>query len=165
MPTTIVQAVDLCISDEHFLTVARYVERNALRAKLVNLAEHWQFSSLWRWAQKDPSLLDFLSDWPVERPPRWLSWVNQTENDWLYNPLYALLVVRRNHETIPAPFFLLGLRAFAQGAHEDQAVAKSLSDIVWGNTCIHRCMLILTEALVKADFLRTPGDDIFRCLA
>jgi putative transposase len=68
-------------TDEHFLTVARYVERNALRAKLVNLAEHWQFSSLWRWAQKDPSLLDFLSDWPVERPPRWLSWVNQTERD------------------------------------------------------------------------------------
>ena len=32
-------------TDEHFLTVARYVERNALRAKLVDRAEDW------RWAQ------------------------------------------------------------------------------------------------------------------
>ena len=30
-------------SDEHFLTVARYVERNALRAKLVKRAEQWQW--------------------------------------------------------------------------------------------------------------------------
>lgn len=28
-------------TDEHFLTVARYVERNALRAKLVTGAEDW----------------------------------------------------------------------------------------------------------------------------
>lgn len=29
-------------TDEHFLTVARYVERNALRAKLVTRAEDWR---------------------------------------------------------------------------------------------------------------------------
>ena len=28
--------------DDHFLTVCRYVERNALRAKLVNKAEKWR---------------------------------------------------------------------------------------------------------------------------
>jgi putative transposase len=33
-------------TDEHFLTVARYVERNAMRAGLVERAEHWQWSSL-----------------------------------------------------------------------------------------------------------------------
>jgi putative transposase len=37
-------------TDEHFLTVARYVERNALRAKLVKRAGQWRWSSLWRWA-------------------------------------------------------------------------------------------------------------------
>jgi putative transposase len=33
-------------TDEHFLTVARYVERNAVRAALVTRAEEWQWSSL-----------------------------------------------------------------------------------------------------------------------
>src|SRR5207253_10809478 len=61
-------------TDEHFLTVARYVERNALRAKLVKRAEQWQWSSLWRWAQGDPKLLAFLSDWPVKRPRHWVGW-------------------------------------------------------------------------------------------
>ena len=61
-------------TDEHFLTVARYVERNALRAKLVKRAEQWQWSSLWRWARRDPKLLAFLSDWPVERPRQWVGW-------------------------------------------------------------------------------------------
>ncbi len=34
--------------DPHFLTVCRYVERNALRAKLVRRAEDWRWGSLWR---------------------------------------------------------------------------------------------------------------------
>lgn len=50
-------------SDEDFVTVARYVERNALRAKLVKRAEQWQWPSLWRWAQADPEPLAFLCDW------------------------------------------------------------------------------------------------------
>ncbi len=33
--------------DEHFLTVCRYVERNALTAGLVDRAEDWRFGSLW----------------------------------------------------------------------------------------------------------------------
>jgi len=66
-------------TDEHFLTVARYVERNALRAKLVKRAEQWQWSSLWRWAQGDPKLLAFLSDWPVKRPRQWVGWVNRPD--------------------------------------------------------------------------------------
>ena len=66
-------------TDEHFLMVARYVERNALRAKLVKSAEQWQWSSLWRRAQDDPKLLAFLSDWPVERPRNWVAWMNQSE--------------------------------------------------------------------------------------
>ena len=68
-------------TDEHFLTVARYVERNAVRAKLVARAEEWQWSSLWRWARNDSRLLEFLTEWPVERPPQWLQWVNQTERE------------------------------------------------------------------------------------
>jgi putative transposase len=34
--------------DDHFYTVAGYVERDALRAGLVTAAEEWRWSSLWR---------------------------------------------------------------------------------------------------------------------
>lgn len=66
-------------TDEHFLTVARYVERNALRAKLVTEAEGWQWSSLWRRDQGDATLPTWLSDWPVERPRDWIARVNRPQ--------------------------------------------------------------------------------------
>ena len=67
-------------TDEHFLTVARYVERNALRAKLVKQAENWRWSSLWRRDQDDAKLAAWLSDWPVERPRDWISRMNRPDN-------------------------------------------------------------------------------------
>jgi putative transposase len=64
-------------SDEHFLTVGRYVERNALGAKLVRRAEDWRWSSLSaRRARRDgdrPS----LTPWPIERPHDWTARVNR----------------------------------------------------------------------------------------
>jgi len=64
--------------DEHFFTVCRYVERNAVRAKLVKRAEDWRWGSLWRWLQKpkpepEPAL---LSAWPIPRLPGWVERVN-----------------------------------------------------------------------------------------
>ena len=67
-------------TDAHFLTVARYVERNALRAKLVSRAEDWQWSSLWRRDQRDSTLTTWLSDWPMERPRDWLARVNRPQS-------------------------------------------------------------------------------------
>ena len=66
-------------TDEHFLTVARYVERNALRANLVSRAEDWQWSSLWRREQQDPKMKAWLSNWPMERPRGWVPWVNRAQ--------------------------------------------------------------------------------------
>ena len=63
--------------DEHFLVVCRYVERNAVRAGLVDRAEDWRWGSLWRWLQKpepDPKL---LSPWPLPRLPGWVDRVNE----------------------------------------------------------------------------------------
>ena len=40
-------------SDEPLYAVARYVERNPLRANLVGRAEQWRWSSLWRRVQGD----------------------------------------------------------------------------------------------------------------
>ncbi len=65
--------------DAHLLTVVRYVERNALRAKLVERAEDWPWSSLWRRLQPDPRLTAWLSDWPVERPRNWVTYVNRRQ--------------------------------------------------------------------------------------
>jgi putative transposase len=63
--------------DHHFFVVCRYVERNALRANLVDRAENWRWGSLWRWRQQpepDPRL---LSPWPLPRLPNWVERVNE----------------------------------------------------------------------------------------
>jgi len=68
--------------DRHFLWVCRYVERNALRAALVNRAEDWPWSSL---AEEANAHRIELTPWPVQRPSTWLEHVNapQTEAELL----------------------------------------------------------------------------------
>jgi putative transposase len=63
--------------DEHFYTVCRYVERNALRAGIVDRAEDWRWSSLWRWLQKPQPKPQLLSPWPLRRLPNWVARVNE----------------------------------------------------------------------------------------
>ncbi len=63
--------------DQHFLTVCRYVERNALQANLVGRAEAWRWGSLWRWCCGDVEQKRLLSPWPVRRSPEWLKHVNE----------------------------------------------------------------------------------------
>jgi putative transposase len=67
--------------DEHFLGVARYVERNPLRAGMVEAAEAWQWSSLWRRLQPDPALGAILADWPLEMPGDWLRWFQEPQTE------------------------------------------------------------------------------------
>jgi putative transposase len=59
-------------NDEHFWTVARYVERNALRAQLVVRAEEWRWSSLWCHEHGTAEDRSILAAWPTERPPDWM---------------------------------------------------------------------------------------------
>ncbi len=61
--------------DEHLLTVLRYVERNALRAGLVERAEDWQWSSVGWWERADRPT--FLHNGPVDRGRRWVADVNR----------------------------------------------------------------------------------------
>jgi putative transposase len=65
-------------TDCHFHTVVRYVERNPLRANLVQNAAVWRWSSLGQVAS--PMQIP-VSDWPdgLSRPIRgseWVEWVN-----------------------------------------------------------------------------------------
>ena len=61
-------------SDGHFLSQCRYVERNALHARLVPRAEAWRWSGLrHRLHKRDQGL---TSDWPVPRPSHGTELVN-----------------------------------------------------------------------------------------
>jgi len=85
-------------SDEHLWTVMRYVERNPVRARLVDRAERWRWGSAWArrptagvapcWlvAPRDPAL-----------PRSWLRWVNEPQTD-------AELQVLRNCIRRSCPF-------------------------------------------------------------
>jgi len=67
------------IEDErHFLTVARYVERNALRASLVERAEDWRWSSLHARRNGPEEVREVLAGWPTPGgvPRQWLRTVN-----------------------------------------------------------------------------------------
>jgi putative transposase len=56
-------------TDEHFLRLCRYVERNALRAGLVARSEDWKWSSAWRGGRKFNG--DHLAEWPFPQPSNW----------------------------------------------------------------------------------------------
>jgi putative transposase len=60
-------------TSEYLLTVCRYVERNPVRAGLVERAEHWP------WSSAASSKNAGLHPWPIPRPERWAEWVNADE--------------------------------------------------------------------------------------
>jgi putative transposase len=66
-------------ADEHFYTVVRYVERNALRAHLVARAEQWRWSSLWQRRRQHTALSELLHAWPLPEPENWGRLVNQAQ--------------------------------------------------------------------------------------
>ncbi len=63
--------------DHHLLTVMRYVERNALRANLVERAEDWEWGSLsWRRVAAPPVA---VSAPPIALPSYWRQLVNEPQ--------------------------------------------------------------------------------------
>ena len=67
-------------SDDHFLRVCRYVERNALRASLVDRAENWPWSSICRCEEDDRPRVK-TAEWPVKKPGDWLRLVNEPQSE------------------------------------------------------------------------------------
>ena len=70
-------------TEHYFLTVVRYVERNALRANLVTRAEDWPWSSLGQRSSNDPVP---LSTWPVpfsadRHGDAWIDGVNRPQTE------------------------------------------------------------------------------------
>ena len=64
-------------SDEHFLSVCRYVERNAYSADLCEAPDLWQYGSLCRWRHGTPKEKALLSKWPIPRRAGWVDWVER----------------------------------------------------------------------------------------
>jgi len=58
--------------------VLRYIERNPLRANLVETAQQWPWSSLRAWQMGNH--IEYLHAGPVSRPANWLEWVNQPQS-------------------------------------------------------------------------------------
>lgn len=65
--------------DDHYFTVCRYVERNALRAGLVDRAEEWRWGSLAR--RRDIVEGPPLSDGPLPLPVQWMRHVNKPQTE------------------------------------------------------------------------------------
>jgi putative transposase len=61
-------------TDQYLLALMRYVERNAMRAKLVNRAEQWPWGSL-RWRARGSSVVTLTAP-PIELPLWWVEFVN-----------------------------------------------------------------------------------------
>ena len=62
--------------DFHLLWVWRYIERNALRAQLVDAAEDWPWGSL----SLRPRAHLRLDTSPVDLPANWVNWVNSPQS-------------------------------------------------------------------------------------
>lgn len=80
-------------SDRHLLWACRYVERNPVRAGLVDRAEDWRWSSLWH--RDHPTHGLDLSDWPVPRPVDWTAYVNQPQTSAEMAALAEFAIVRQ----------------------------------------------------------------------
>lgn len=72
---------NLCEDDSHFYNLITYVERNALRAGLVQRAEEWQWSSVWRREKGNEQKRKLLSQWPFPIPAGYINELNARHDE------------------------------------------------------------------------------------
>jgi putative transposase len=65
-------------SDDHLLTVARYVQRNPVRAGLVERVADWRWGSAWRRCRKRH--LPPPDRWPIPEPTDWTTFADAPMN-------------------------------------------------------------------------------------
>ena len=65
--------------DWHLLTIFKYIERNPVRAKLVERPEQWRWGSVYRRLNGTPSEKSLLAQSPVDLPRDYVGWVNDSE--------------------------------------------------------------------------------------
>ncbi len=67
-------------SENYLLAVIKYVERNAVRAKLARLCEDWRWGSAWRRIHGTVLQKKLLDTLPVQLPDKYLTWINTAES-------------------------------------------------------------------------------------
>lgn len=100
--------------DAHYWTVLRYVERNPLRANLVERSQDWEWSSLSPTTRSGPAGL--LSTGPLPKRPGWTNYVNGIETE-------AELLALRNSVIRGTPF---GMESWQQSAAQELGLESSL---------------------------------------
>jgi len=65
--------------DHHLLTVLKYIERNPVRAGLVQRPEDWRWGSAYRRIHGTPQEQRLLAELPVDLPRDYVSWLNTPE--------------------------------------------------------------------------------------
>jgi putative transposase len=68
-------------SNNYLLAVIKYIERNAVRAKLAKRCEDWRWGSAWRRAFGTAEQKKLLDSLPTELPDRYLQWVNAIDRE------------------------------------------------------------------------------------
>ena len=68
-------------TNEYLLQLFRYVERNALRAKLVKKAEDWKWSSLYVREKEDKDQKKILDKWPIDMPKNYIKLINEPQTN------------------------------------------------------------------------------------
>ena len=66
-------------SENYLLAVVKYVERNAVRAKLVRNCEDWQWGSAWRRIFGTAKQKKLLGEMPAHLPGDYLNWINTAD--------------------------------------------------------------------------------------
>lgn len=100
--------------DSYYLSLLRYIEANALRAKLVNEAEAWIYGSLWERMSKERQLLDNPL---IALPVDWALHVNIPLKD-------EELTVMRNSVNRQSP---LGEESWMQQTAEELGLSSTLN--------------------------------------
>ena len=66
--------------DDYLFAVIKYVEHNAVRAKLVRSCEDWQWGSAWRRIYGTAQEKKLLDQESFQLPDDYLNWINTAEN-------------------------------------------------------------------------------------
>ncbi len=66
--------------DSYFMQLCRYVERNPLRAHLVDRAQDWRWSSLWRRENGNEKQKKLLSEWLITQSDNYLADINEKDD-------------------------------------------------------------------------------------
>lgn len=68
-------------TDNYYLALIKYIERNPVRAKLVSVCEEWKWGSAWRRIHGERPQQRLLDVLPQALPDNYQSWINVVERE------------------------------------------------------------------------------------